>query len=105
MERGAERLLRINGFRARVDWPRTPPVAGVRKPPAHLDHSSRARFGIPHDDWQQSAYAIGDDFLVAAFAAWFAAATVLRKWLRECYNFTPGCQRRELSTHVLSQPY
>ena len=96
MERRAERLLRIDGFRSRMDRSRPPPVSWIRKAPTHVDHASRARFGIPNDDGQQSADAIGDDFVVAALAF---AATAFRERLRESDNFAPGRQGRELPTH------
>jgi hypothetical protein len=45
------------------------------KPPAHLDRPSRARFNIPNDDRQQTANAIGDDFVVAALVATLSFAS------------------------------
>ena len=99
VERCPGRLLRVDGFRTRVDRPRTPPVPRVRKPPAYLDYAPDARFGIQHDDRQQSAHTTGDDFVVAAVAVCCVAATVLREWPRERYNLAPGRQGCGLPTH------
>ena len=86
-------------------WP--PPGHRVREPPAHLDHPSRARFSIPNDDGQQTANAIGDDFVVAALVAtWFFASAALCERLGKRDDFTPGCQSREFTAHggTLSSP-
>ena len=68
VEGRAERLLGVDGFGARVDRPRPPPVARIRKTPAHPDDAPHARFGVPNDDRQRPADAIGDDGVVAALA-------------------------------------
>ena len=107
MEGRSKRLLPVDGFGSRVDRPRPPPVPRVREPPAHLDHPSRARFSIPNDDRQQTANAIGDDFVVAALVAtWSFASAALCEWLGKRDNFAPGCQGRKFTAHggTLSSP-
>ena len=77
------------------------------EPPAHLDHPSRARFSIPNDDRQQTANAIGDDFVVAAVVAiWSFASAALCERLGKRDDFAPGCQGREFTAHggTLSSP-
>jgi len=100
VEGRAERLLPVDGFGSRVDRPRPPPVPRVREPPAHLDHPSRARFSIPNNDRQQTANAIGDDFIVAAVvASWSFASAALCERLGKRDDFAPGCKSREFTAH------
>jgi hypothetical protein len=100
VEGRSKRLLPVDGFGSRVDRPWPPPVPRVRKAPAHLDHPSRARFRIPNNDRQQTANAIGDDFVVAAvLATWSFAAAALGERLGKRDDFAPGCQSREFTAH------
>jgi hypothetical protein len=100
VEGRSKRLLPVDGFRSRVDRPWPPPVPRVREPPAHLDHPSRARFTIPNNDRQQTANAIGDNFVVAApVASWAFASAALGERLGKCDDFAPGCQGREFTAH------
>jgi hypothetical protein len=46
-----------------------------RGSPPHSHHAPLARFGIPHDDWQRAAHAIGDDLVAAGLIA-LSVATI-----------------------------
>jgi hypothetical protein len=89
-----------------MDRPWPPPVPRVWKAPAHCDEAPLTLLGIPNDHRQRAAYAIGNDFIVAAFAVWRVATTAFRERLRERNNFTPRRQGRELPAHggTLSSP-
>ena len=47
-------------------WPS--PILRRRKTPSHRHDAPLPCFGIPDDDWQRPADAVGHDLVVAAFA-------------------------------------
>ncbi len=84
-----------DGLESGMDRPRSAPVLRVGEAPAHRHDATLLKLGVPDDDREIAADAVG----VNLTATFIAAAAVAGQRLREVVDLRPRCLGCELAAH------